>query len=184
MIEKKTIKIDTEVYGELRKRIQGFSDTPNLVLRRVLNIDISHRSDAKKEYDPKEKSFSKNITGRIEGDRQRKRLKNKYGSKIEGYPILYHAGWPLRGDTIQKYSFGIPVRRFDEQKRRDGFLVFICGKAELTFFIPCKWISSHLKSDKESVTQQKFNIPVSGELYYWMNKKDGIVIDCFKNRVP
>jgi hypothetical protein len=32
------IRVDNEVYGELEKRVQGFNDTPNSVLRRLLGL--------------------------------------------------------------------------------------------------------------------------------------------------
>ncbi|RJP80477.1 MAG: hypothetical protein C4522_07725 [Desulfobacteraceae bacterium] len=127
---------------------------------------------------------SKNIIGRIRGDKQRLRLKKIYGAEIDDYPLLYHAGWPLDGNIVQKYSFGLPTRRFMEQKEKGGLIVFICGKAEEAFFVPCEWIVKNNKPVTESSTQLKFNIPVSGEVYYWMNKKDGIIINCFKNQLP
>jgi len=36
--ENKTIRIDLEVYDEIKKRAKPFSDTPNIVLRRVFNL--------------------------------------------------------------------------------------------------------------------------------------------------
>jgi hypothetical protein len=33
------IEIDQDVFTELEKRVQGFSDTPNTVLRRLLGVD-------------------------------------------------------------------------------------------------------------------------------------------------
>src|ERR1022692_4072490 len=33
------IEIDQDVFAELEKRVQGFSDTPNSVLRRLLGVD-------------------------------------------------------------------------------------------------------------------------------------------------
>ena len=184
MVEKKTIKIDQEVYDELRKRIQEFDDTPNAVLRRVFNIDFPKRMKAESGIQKHGKSSSKNIIGRIEGDRQRDRLKKMYGSRIDGYPILYHAGWPRSGVEIQKYSFGIPARKFQDQMKQGGFVVFICGKAEESFFIPCQWISDQLDLQQEIPKQLKFNIPVSEGDYFWMKKKDGISINCFKNKLP
>ncbi len=182
MLEIKTIKVDRDVYSELIKRIQDFNDTPNSVLRRVFNIECL----SQEKRQTKGSLNSKNIIGRIEGDKQRIRLKKKYGTRIENYPLLYHAGWPLeqQGQAVQKYSFGISWRRFVEQKIQGGFVVFICGRAEETFFIPCQWIENHLKPLKQPAVQLKFNIPVAGEDYYWMNKKDGIVINCFKNNLP
>lgn len=184
MIELKTIKIDNEVYSELRKLIQDFNDTPNSILRRVFNIDNLSQTSAKAHPKTGERAESKNIIGRIRGDKQRLRLKKIYGTDIDDYPLLYHAGWPLDGDSVQKYSFGLPTRRFMEQKDKGGLIVFICGKAEEAFFIPCEWIVKNSKSITESSAQLKFNIPVAGEEYYWMNKKDGIIINCFKNQLP
>lgn len=184
MIETKTIKIDQEVYNELKKRIQDFSDTPNSVLRRVLNINSPDRAKLKPDIMDQGKFSSKNINGRIEGDRQRSRLKQIYGSRVDDYPMLYHAGWPRSGATIQKYSFGIPLRKFEDQMKQSGLMIFICGKAEQSFFIPCKWITDHMGSLNEIPKQLKFNIPVSGENYYWMNKKDNICINHFKNTLP
>ena len=184
MIETKTIKIDQEVYNELRKRIQEFSDTPNLVLRRVFNIDSPEKVKFKSDIQNQEKISSKNIIGRIQGDKQRSRLKQTYGSRIDEYPILYHAGWPRNGAEIQKYSFGIPLRKFEDQMKQGGLVVFICGRAEESFFIPCKWISDQMGLKKETSKQLKFNIPVSGENYYWMKKKDDICINRFKNKLP
>jgi len=183
MIETKTIKIDQEVYGELRKRIREFSDTPNSVLRRVFHIDPPGKADLKSDIRKQEKISSKNIIGRIEGDKQRSRLKKMYGSRIDGHPILYHAGWPRSGAAIQKYSFGIPFRKFEDQMKQGGFVVFICGKVEESFFIPCKWISDQMGLKNKIPKQLKFNIPVSGENYYWMKKKDNIIINHFKNKL-
>jgi len=184
MIETKTIKIDQEVYNELRKRIQEFSDTPNSVLRRVFHIDSSKKAEFKPDIQNQKKISSKNIIGRIEGDKQRSRLKKMYGSRIDEYPILYHAGWPWSGAEIQKYSFGIPSRKFEDQMKQGGLVVFICGRAEESFFIPCKWISDQMGLETAIPKQLKFNIPVSGENYYWMKKKDDIRINHFKNKLP
>ena len=185
MNELKTIKIDRDVYSELTKRIQDFNDTPNTILRRVFNIDSYTQPGPDRVGKPVTRVHSKNIQGRIRGDRQRLHLKKIYGKKVEGYPLLYHAGWPLDGGTIQKYSFGLPVRKFREQQEQDGLIVFICGTAEVSFFIPCDWIAGHSKKQPDSPRGQlKFNIPVAGDDFFWMNKKDGILINCFKNRLP
>jgi len=184
MAEAKTIKIDQEVYKELKKRIQEFKDTPNSVLRRVFNIDSPGKAKFRSDIQKQEKISSKNIIGRIEGDKQRSRLKKMVGSRIDEYPILYHAGWPRNGAEIQKYSFGIPLRKFEDQMKQEGLVVFICGRAEESFFIPCKWISDQMGLATKNSKQLKFNIPVSGEDYYWMKKKDDIRINRFKNKLP
>ena len=185
MPELKTIKVDGDVYSELTKRIQDFSDTPNSILRRVFNIDPLTQVRSDRAGKPVKRVHSKNIQGRIRGDRQRLRLKKRYGKKLEGYPILYHAGWPLDGGAVQKYSFGIPVRRFLEQQEQGGLIVFICGDADASFFIPCDWIAENSKKMFDTPRGQlKFNMPVAGEDFYWMNKKEGIIINQFKNKLP
>jgi len=184
MAETKTIKIDRDVYNELKKRIQEFDDTPNSVLRRVFNIDSSNSMNEESGARSPGKVSGINIAGRIEGDRQRNRLKKTYGSRIEGYPILYHAGWKGKGAEIQKYSFGIPSRKFEDQMKQRGLVVFICGKAEESFFIPCRWISDQMGQKRGNSGQLKFNIPVSKGDYFWMKKKDGICINHFKNQLP
>ena len=41
-----TIRVDPEVFSELERRVQGFSDTPNLVLRRLLGLEAMDRGPA------------------------------------------------------------------------------------------------------------------------------------------
>lgn len=176
-LESTTIRVDLDVYNELRKHIQDFSDTPNAVLRRILNIDTPQKGS--KVFDnyvvtSKRKST---IDNRIEGDTQRKKLYEIYGNKLNQYPILYSTAHMVSPST-KKYFFGISKYNFEEQVKSKGYIVFICGNAQTTFFVPAQWILNHIP--KPLPQNLKINIMLENDKnYFWQNKKDGILLNNF-----
>jgi hypothetical protein len=127
---------------------------------------------------------SKSSSGRVEGEKQRRRLKELYGQNLNNYPIMYHGGWPLDSPNIQKYFFGLTKRKFIENIKSDGYFIFICGKAEQTLFIPAGWVRINYSIVGDIPDALKFNIPVEEDDFYWMKKTDGITINKFLNNLP
>ncbi|HDH05115.1 MAG TPA: hypothetical protein ENH01_05290 [Nitrospirae bacterium] len=116
----------------------------------------------------------------IEGNRQRKKLYELQGNNLNHYPILYSAEHMVSPNT-KRYFFGIAKYNFEEQVDSNGYVLFICEKAETTFFIPAKWILNH--TIKPLPQNLKINILLEDEdKYFWQNKKDGILINEFKKK--
>jgi hypothetical protein len=64
-----TIRIDRDVYRELERRVEGFSDTPNLVLRRLLGLeepDGRRAAEAAVLYNPRLTGFRRGRPPAIE----------------------------------------------------------------------------------------------------------------------
>lgn len=173
-----TIRVDMDVYAELKKHIKDFSDTPNGVLRRILgllNEPVKLMGNNVSALDKR----SRGTDNRIEGANQRRKLLELYGSNLSHYPILYSAEHAVSSHTT-RYFFGIAKHEFEEQVDSNGYVLLICEKAEVTFFIPAKWILVH--TEKPLLQYLKINILVEDDKYYWQNKKDGILINEFKNK--
>jgi hypothetical protein len=172
-----TIRIDMEVYDELKKHIEDFTDTPNAVLRRMLNLPIQRKPPVSLKSEPSP------IYGRSEAEKQREKLRKLYGGKIDNFPMLYHAGWPLGAREVKKYFFGITKNMFEKQVESKGIIIFICKDTDLVFLIPAKWILEHVKQPLPE--NLKLNIfPSKNDKYFWQNKRDGILLNNFKNKLP
>lgn len=171
-LESTTIRVDLDVYNELKKHIQDFSDTPNVILRRILKLGVPANSEGSYLS-----SKRRGIHNRVEGDKQRRRLSELYGNKLNRYPILYSTEHLVSPNTT-RYFFGIAKHKFEEQVNSRGYLLLICEKAETTFFIPATWISNH--TPKPLPQYLKINILLEDGKYFWQNKKDGILINEFK----
>lgn len=172
-----TIKVDMDVYSELRKRIKDFSDTPNIVLRRILGLDLPIESDKKIRSGSTIDKRKSSIDNRIEGNKQRQRVYELYGSNLSRYPILYSVKHMVSPNT-KRYFFGIAKHELEKQVDSNGYVLLICEQAEITFFIPAAWILDH--TEKPLLQYLKINILLEDEdKYFWQNKKDGVLINEF-----
>lgn len=89
----RTIQVDDDVYGELERRVSGFGDTPNLVMRRLLKIG------SKTPISPSPQSVVKKPQ-RDKGKAQRTNLKAlvSVGSLKEGQALYIH---DYQGNRLQ-----------------------------------------------------------------------------------
>lgn len=100
----KQIDIDEEVFRALEKHVQGFADTPNLVLRRLLGVDKLVESDRAergrpRRVGPRRRAPKTNLLELMRAglisDGQRLHIRNYRGERIE------NAEARIRGDRLE-----------------------------------------------------------------------------------
>ncbi|TET37531.1 MAG: hypothetical protein E3J72_05705 [Planctomycetota bacterium] len=95
---------------------------------------------------------------------------------------------PHSGDWDRNYFFGVKPDDFSEIRKRNGFIILICGGEEMdgNFVLPIRILAEyynsydHISMDKEG-HQIKLNLFATSKGYLLVRRGDGINISEYKN---